>query len=291
MPKFSSSGDPETARITLKSSSFDHRLGLWMISNYRTCLLFVMALTAFNVFWHLSTTAISSMDEARYGVAASEMLSTHEHLVPTYGGHTEYWNLKSPLGYWLIEASFALFGRTPWALRVVSAVCALIVVALTMNFCSRRFGRRAAVLAGLMVGTCFGFLSNHGARSGDLDAALTLIVTLALMQLPWLRDSPRRRILFGALWACGFLLKSFAILPFTLVAMIYLAWNRRERLSWRDWVPAAAVFVGIVGGWVITRSIHDGTTAYVPTRCRVMPVRCWWIALRHGPYFFCSAGL
>jgi len=45
----------------------------------------VVALMTFNVFWRLSTTAISNSDEACYGVAASEMLNAHEMVVGLYG--------------------------------------------------------------------------------------------------------------------------------------------------------------------------------------------------------------
>jgi hypothetical protein len=243
--------------------SWNYRLGHLVVTHYWFSQLFVMALMTVNVFWRLSSTVISSMDEARYGVAASEMLNAREQWIPTYGGLAEYWNLKPPLGYWLIEASYALFGRTVWALRLTSALCALGAVMLTMAFCRRWFGRRAAILAGLFVTTCFGFLSSHGARSGDLDAALTLILLLALIQVPNLRDSQMRRLAWGLLLALGFLLKSFAILPFALAAVICLAWTERERVPWRQWVPAVVLFAGIVGSWALVRTIKDGTAYFV----------------------------
>jgi 4-amino-4-deoxy-L-arabinose transferase-like glycosyltransferase len=263
MTGFLTACDPGTDRPRPERRSWNYRLGRSVVLHYRSCLLLVMALTTFNVFWHLSTTAISSLDEARYGVAASEMLNAHELLVPTYGGRTEYWNLKPPLGYWLIEASYVLFGRSVWALRLTSALCACSVVLLTMSWCRRRFGRRAAILAGVMVATCFGFLSNHGARSGDLDAALTLIVMLALFQVPSLRSSATSRLMWSLLLALGFLLKSFAILPFALAATIYLAWSGGERIPWWRWMPAIVLFVGIVGGWALMRTIEDGTPYFV----------------------------
>ena len=46
-----------------------------------------------------------------------------------------------------------------------------------MEACCRWFGRRAAILAGLFMTTCFGFLSNHGARSGN--SGLTLFSKLS----------------------------------------------------------------------------------------------------------------
>jgi 4-amino-4-deoxy-L-arabinose transferase-like glycosyltransferase len=244
-------------------SSLSRRLGRIAWLHYGLCALAVAALMAFNVFWRLGDTAISSMDEARYGVAASEMLRAHHYLVPTYAGLTEYWNLKPPLGYWLLEGSYRLLGRSVLALRLPSALSALAVVLLTMAFCKGAFGRRAALLSGLFVATCFGFLSYHGARNGDLDAELTLLMTVALMLVPRLAGSPGARLAWGATLGLGFLLKSFAILPFALAAGVYLLSFHRDSCRWRAWLPAAAVFSVLVGGWAVLRTVHDGTPYFV----------------------------
>lgn len=243
---------------------WSYRLGRLAVTRFWHCAAAVIALTAFNVFWRLPSTVIWSLDEARYGVAASEMLHAHQYLVPTYAGSPEYWNLKPPLGYWLIEASFHLLGRTVLALRLPSALSALAVVWLTMLFCRRSLGRRVAILAGLLVATCYGFLSNHGARSGGLDAELALLMSAALMMVPRLRGSATARLAWAALLGLGFLLKSFAILPFALVASIYLATApERPRWSVPAWLPSTAVFVLIVGGWALLRTLHDGSPYFI----------------------------
>lgn len=241
-----------------------YRLGRVVVAHFWLCAAGVVGLMAFNVFWHLSTTVIWSLDEARYGVAASEMLRAHHFLVPTYAGSTEYWNLKPPLGYWLLEASFEWLGRTVFALRLPSALSALALVWLTMLFGKRTVGRRGAILAGLLVATCYGFLSSHGARSGELDSELALLMTAALMMVPNLRVSANARLAWGLLLGLGFLLKSFAILPFLLAAAIYLVTGpERPRWSLRPWLAAAAVFVAITGGWALLRTLHDGSPYFV----------------------------
>ena len=68
-----------------ESHTWHYRLGRLAVTQYRACFLVVVALMTFNVFWRLSTTAISNSDEARYGVAASEMLNAHEMVVGLYG--------------------------------------------------------------------------------------------------------------------------------------------------------------------------------------------------------------
>ena len=255
---------PMTRRAGALQRPWSYRLGRLAVTRFRLCAAVVIALAAFNVFWRLSSTTIWSLDEARYGVAASEMLRAHHYLVPTYAGRPEYWNLKPPLGYWLIEASYYLLGPSVLALRLPSALSDLAVVLLTMLFCKRHVGRRAAILAGLLVATCFGFLSNHGARSGGLDAELALLMTAGLMTVPRLHGSAAMRLAWGALLALGFLVKSFAILPFVLAAAIYrLTSSERPRGLVRAWLPATAAFAVIVGGWALLRTLHDGTGEFV----------------------------
>lgn len=251
------------ARTAVASKSWPYLLGRLVVTRFQSFQLAVLMLMAINVFYGLSDSVVSDMDESRYGVAASEMLRKNDWLVPTYAGEAEYWNLKPPLGYWLIQGSYALFGRSTMSLRLPSALCALGVVFLTMQIGLKWYNRRIAILAGLFVATCFGFLSHHGARSGDLDAALTLISLLLLRLVPGLYDSSRDRLLFGLLCAAGFLLKSFAILPFILATAVYLVWIDGRKLNWREWLPALGVIVAIVGGWAVMRTIRDGTPHFV----------------------------
>ena len=256
------------ADIRLSASPREGGFAAWLgrlaVRQYALCALLVLLFAAFNVFVALSESRIDDSDEARYGVSAYEMVQSRSLVVTTYEGMPEYWNLKPPLGYWLIALSFYLFGVSPLTLRLPAALFALGTVALTMALCRRYLNRRAALAAGLMVATAFGFFSHHGARSGDLDSALTFLLVLAVSLIPRLADSPGRVIGFSALLAAGFLLKSFAILPILLVALLYLAWTG----SWRRLRPAAclagaALFLAVVGSWALARWHADGSPYFL----------------------------
>jgi 4-amino-4-deoxy-L-arabinose transferase-like glycosyltransferase len=238
-------------------------LGRLAVRQYALCALLVLLFAAFNVFVALSETRIDDSDEARYGVSAYEMVQSRSLVVTTYAGMPEYWNLKPPLGYWLIALSFYLFGVSPFTLRLPAALFALGTVALTMALCRRHLNRRAALVAGLMVATTFGFFSHHGARSGDLDSALTFLLVLAVSLIPRLAE-PAGLIGFSALLAAGFLLKSFAILPILLMAVLYLLWTG----SWRRLRPAAclagaALFLAVAGTWALARWQADGSPYFL----------------------------
>jgi 4-amino-4-deoxy-L-arabinose transferase-like glycosyltransferase len=251
-------------RADAPAIGFAARLGRLAVRQYALCVLIVLLFTAFNVFVGLGQSRIDDSDEARYGVSAYEMVQNRSFLVTTYAGQPEYWNLKPPLGYWPMALAFYLFGVSPLTLRLPSALFALGTVALTMAFCRRTLNRRVALAAGLIVATTFGFFSHHGARSGDLDSALTFVLLLAICQVPRLAASPGRVIAFAGLLAIGFLLKSFAILPILLVALLYLGWTG----SWRRLNPTAcaggaALFLALVGAWAMLRWHVDGTPYFL----------------------------
>jgi 4-amino-4-deoxy-L-arabinose transferase-like glycosyltransferase len=248
----------------LAASPLQYRLGRFALRNYHRCVAAILTLALVNCFWRLSATVISDLDEARYGVAASEMLHNHSALIATYAGRPEYWNLKPPLGYWMEELAYHAFGSNVFALRLPSALCAVAMIALSISLCRRWYGRRSALLAGLILTTCFGLISHHGARSGDLDSALTLILLVAVIQVPKLAESAGARLLWAAAIALGFLLKSFAVLPFVLLSAIYLAWSGDWRqCRWRDWISAAMLLSGIIFGWVLARCWVDHSMYFV----------------------------
>jgi len=226
------------------------------------CFAAVLGLMSWNAFWRLAETLVRDCDEARYGVAASEMLHRHSMLVTTYAGATEFWNLKPPLGYWLLDLSYWMVGETALGLRLPAAVCAILATALTMLLARRIAGPRAALLAGIILATSFGFLTHHGARSGELDVPLTLLLLVFLALAPRLLDSRAARLAAGWVLALGFLLKSFAILPFIIAVAVYYAISRGIA-SWRIWPLPLGIVVVTGLTWAIARSVCEGSYEFV----------------------------
>jgi 4-amino-4-deoxy-L-arabinose transferase-like glycosyltransferase len=249
--------------LTIQAAPLERALGVLAVRRYGLCVAFVLLLTALNVFAGLGSVSLNDSDEARYGVAAWEMLHNRSFIVTTYAGQPEYWNLKPPLGYWLMALSFWIFGPTPFALRLPSALCAIGAVAVAMAVSRRWLGRRASLLTGLFLSTAYGFLTNHGARSGDLDAMLTLLLLVATFEVSRLGKSPWRVVSIGFLLGLGFLLKSFAILPLVATAGLYMLWTgswRRQRLL--PCLLALLAFALPVAAWAAARIHADGGSTH-----------------------------
>jgi 4-amino-4-deoxy-L-arabinose transferase-like glycosyltransferase len=248
--------------IDLRRPRWSQALERVAVHYFWQCFVTVLALMTWNVLWRLGDTWVRDCDEGRYAVAASEMLHAHSPLVTTYAGATEFWNLKPPLGYWLLDLSYWAVGETPFALRLPSAICALLAAALTMLMTRAIAGARAAILAGMVLATSFGFLCHHGARSGELDAPLTLILLLFLMLAPHLMASRPARLAAGLVLALGFLLKSFAILPFVAAVALYCLITRGIA-SWRVWPLPVAITVVIAATWAVARSVAEDSWEFV----------------------------
>lgn len=231
-------------------------------ARYVAAMMVVLAIAATNAFVGLGGSLVRDCDEARYGVAASEMLTQGSALVTTYAGATEYWNLKPPLGYWLIGAAYRLFGENAFALRLPSALAALAVVALTMWLARRYGGRMTALLAGAILASSIGFQYYHGARSGELDMPLTLLMLVLLALGERLAYSREARFGAGLVLALAFLLKSFAIVPFVGAIGLYLVWTRgwRSLALWR--LPGAMLAITALV-WAAARTAAEGSAEFV----------------------------
>ncbi len=222
----------------------------------------VLALMAFNGFFAAGASHIRDHDEARYGVAAGEMLHAHSPLVTTYAGATEYWNLKPPVGYWLLELSYVAFGETPFGLRAPAAFCGLLIVAFTVLYARSLAGPGVALLSGVILATCFGFLGHHAVRSGDLDVPLGLALLPTLYLVPKLESQRWARLAWGLVLGLAFLIKSFAILPFLAAVGIH-GLVTRGVVSWRIWPVPMLVAGLIIVTWVLARSVAEDSWEFV----------------------------
>lgn len=114
-------------------------------------------------------------DEGRYAEIPREMLVRGDWIVPHLQG--EPYLDKPPLMYWLMMASYRLFGVAEWSARLVPAVAIHACLLLTYLLGRRIVGERPAFWGTLALGLAPGFLSMG--RLLVLDGLLALWVTLS----------------------------------------------------------------------------------------------------------------
>lgn len=212
----------------------------------------------------LSGRSLWAPDEGRYAEIAREMLQSGDWLTPRLNG-VRYFE-KPPLVYWMTAASFAVFGTSEAAARLPVALCGLGLLAVTAWLGAMVAGRRAGLLAGVLLATCPGWYTMSQYLVLDMPLALFVSAGLAAFWRGWTdalrpdRDlRPRWRAwLIGAsaLFGLGTLVKGpiAVVLAGMVCAPVVLA---RPRQAVRvPWGRMLAVFLLVTAPWFIAIGIR-----------------------------------
>jgi len=157
----------------------------------------LLLLCGFLYFFRLGQLPLKDFDEAFYAGGAQEMLARHEFITPYLNGVPLL--LKPILIYWLIAASYHLFGICEFAARIWSALSATGVVLLVYAFGKRQINPRAGFLAALMLACSYQWVDEG--RDASIDMPLTLLLTAALMIFFLALQRPARQSGYAVLWA------------------------------------------------------------------------------------------
>jgi len=144
-----------------------------------TVLLFLAVVVFY--FYGLGHLPFVGPDEPRYAQVAREMFLRHDLITPTLGGHT--WFEKPALLYWMMIASFKLFGVSEWATRLPAGVSGLLTIAAV--YCiGRRIERDDEKLRGYGFWSTLASATTLGivvfSRAASFDIILTMTTTWAL---------------------------------------------------------------------------------------------------------------
>jgi 4-amino-4-deoxy-L-arabinose transferase-like glycosyltransferase len=214
----------------------------------------VLAVAAFNLAFRIGNELVQVWDESLFAITAGEMVASNHWIGTTFLGALDYYNSKPPLQVWLVALSFKAFGAGLVSLRLPAMISAWATVALLVWWAHRCFGRAVAVVAGLVLATCYGFLYVHSGRSGNADSLMTLLVLLTVVTLWAARDRPWRRVWLGPIIGLVFMAKGMGILMPSIVIVGVEAGQLR---SWRSrlWphLAAVAAAAAIVAPWAIAR--------------------------------------
>ena len=182
-------------------------------------------------FARLGAYPLLDPDEPVYGQVASEMAAGAGWITPHYDGQP--WFDKPPLFYWLTGASASILGPTELACRLPSAILAAALVLLVYALASHDFGKRAAVLAAVVMATCLQQIVLAHAAVTDMTLAVCLTAALYAYRRQ-LDAEGRARLgwaaLCGAMTGLGMLAKG-PVAPLLLFTafFVHLWWTGRLR--------------------------------------------------------------
>lgn len=142
--------------------------------NYR--LVFLLLVTAINIFWGIGSSPLMDPDEPAYAQTAKEMLLASDYLSPRIFG--DYWFDKPPMYYWLTIISYKIFGVSEFAARFPAALASVLSVFSLYYFVKRFLNENIALLAGLIMATCINFY--YIGKASVTDMVLLLFMSTAL---------------------------------------------------------------------------------------------------------------
>lgn len=172
---------------------------------------------------------------------------------------------KSPLKYWMMAVSFAVFGVHDWAARIPIALATVLLCWVTARFGAWAFGWRVGMYSGLALATSAGLFLFTRILIPDVILTLTITVALwALMRALEEGEAHPGRWALG-MWAAmgtGLLLKGLIAAVFPVAAgLLYLQFTRQlwERRTWKRLRPVAGVlvFLAIAAPWHVLATLRN----------------------------------
>jgi 4-amino-4-deoxy-L-arabinose transferase-like glycosyltransferase len=198
------------------------------------------------LFWRLGTPTFWDPDEAHYAETSREMIATSDWSAPFYNEQPFF---DKPVLFHQLQGTAMRLVRDPESgARLVPALAALGLVALTVWFGMLMISRDVGLVAGLMLGASPGLFGL--ARYAILDTLFTLFIFggAACLAIAALRDRPAMQWLGYVLIALGVLTKGPIALVLCGVAMLVLlacSADLRRRLLALHWA-AGLVVIAVV---------------------------------------------
>ncbi|HKS30966.1 MAG TPA: glycosyltransferase family 39 protein [Chthoniobacterales bacterium] len=220
---------------------------------------------ALAVLLHLGTIGIGDLyseTEGQYAAAAREMIQTGQYLLPTNDSIPRL--QKPPLLYWLIIASYKLFGVYTAATRVPIALSVIATAILTFLIGERLADYWRGFAAGLIYLTLSGtFIFGRIVMPEPLFSAF--FAGAIYCGLAGFQERHQRRTWFAGFWICAALAclskgPHGLILPAMTFAVLAVCYHE-ARIRFRSllWWPYLLLFLAIIGPWYIWIEIHlDG---------------------------------
>lgn len=189
------------------------------------------------------------------------MVESGDWLVPRYEGRPFF--DKPILAYWAMASSMRVFGTSAGAARVVPLVASMLVVLATVWLGTLVYDRRSALTGGLVLATTLAFLSFARVAMSDMPLALWTTLAVALGVRACRPAAPGWTVpLLGAVLGLGLATKGPVAIVVPGLALLLLAWQRRERplpVTIRSLVIGGAAFVGLGLGWFALVTAQMGT--------------------------------
>ena len=166
-------------------------------------VLFILIIAFY--FYGLGLLPLVGPDEPRYAQVAREMFIRGDLITPTLGGHT--WFEKPALLYWMMIASYKLFGVDEFSARLGAAICGLLTILAVWVVTRRIEQTHPSELRGMgfwsatVVATSSGMIAFSRGATFDVVVTVTITWALVLFFLHDLAAARSKRLLLAGFYA------------------------------------------------------------------------------------------
>jgi len=149
----------------MKELKFSHKF--FPFIGKHSFFIVLIILFAWLFFYHLGSTSLGSWDEAWYGSITREMIKNGDYIHLNWNGKPFYDH--PPMGFWLMAASYKIFGVSEFSTRFPSAILGLFTI-LFIYLLGKKISKEKIVGFGaaLILGTSVWYVIR--VRSGNLDS-------------------------------------------------------------------------------------------------------------------------
>ena len=203
------------------------------------------------LLWGLGSRGLNEPDEGRVAGIGYEMYRSGDLIIPTLYDRPAF--NKPPLVYWLLTASYDVFGVNEFAARLPAATAAFLTLILAVLIARRLFDNRTALFSGWILLSSPVFFAMS--RIIDYNMVLTFWVTLATWSaLAWIQDDrPLHRWIFYIALGFAFLTKGPVGPVIVCLGLLGYRFLRPAEAAWRPvfHLPGFVLFLGISLPWFL----------------------------------------
>src|SRR5262252_2510465 len=243
-----------------------------------------------------STPALLDDDvDAAHAVVAREMLERHDYIVLHMNGVR--YLVRPPFHFWLIAASYTLFGQTEFATHLPLAMTVVALLLLVFEFGRRFFSLRVGLYGVLILASSLGLFIFTRTVNQEAICALEFVAVFYLFLRAWTGSLDSRLGDWGAavLTGVAVLTRGLVGIIFPVATIVVFITVTRGWRRWRELRPFSSLLIvlSVAAPWHILTEIrapgflwayfiNDHLKRALGTRWppdySAVPLGLWWAA-------------
>ncbi len=219
--------------------------------------LMLCVLLLFLSFFQLGSLTLFDVDEAVFAEATKEMVQSGDWITPTYNGANRY--DKPIFFYWLMAASYKVFGVGEFGARFPSAFLGMMLCCAVYFFVKHFNGERNALYAAVALGlSVFFVVYSHAAVT---DMALTFFMTLSLFSFYFSLKKTGFIYGFYMFSALAFLTKGLIgiVFPFGIASIYLITTEGVKGIKKVFSIKGTVLFCLISAPWYVAQTAVNGS--------------------------------